>query len=673
AQEWAKDLINESLRIFDSLALRDKAAEARVELSWCYYREGAFNEARVVLREVLGGLTTADGESFVLASIRLADVERIMGRGSEALKILEGVEGDGLDRAGPSARGKFHSTRAGALESLGFQEGRPDLTDRALVELAAASFHFEAAGHARYLARVENNHGFLLIRLRRFEEAAPHLERARRLFVKLKEEASVAQVDETRARSLLALGRNAEAERLLRVSVRTLEKGDDRSLLADALIALGVAQVRLGRLGEASAAFERATGIYDLLGDGASCGRALLDIVEEIGDGLRADELRDLYLNADRMLAGSEHAETLARLRACARRLIRADGGRREAGGAGPNYIYASPKSEAVLNETREIARGSGAVLISGETGTGKELLARMVHLWSGRRGRFVAVNCATLCDSLFESQLFGHRKGSFTDALADHAGLAREADGGTLYLDEVGELSAANQAKLLRFIDSGEFCTLGNAVPEHVDVRIVSATNHDLRERAARGLFRRDLFYRLAALQIVLPPLRERSEDIPALARHFIAEVGLHYGRRVTFTDESVEAMSLLPLPGNARELRALVERTFITAPDGAVVTAGSVEIVARRDGFKATLASPWEGCSFEEEVCTYEGRLIRLALESAGGSVTRAARLLNVSHQRLAHILKTRHKTLLPVRTPVRRRRVSLIPAAKRTKADR
>ena len=673
AQDRAKDLITESLRIFDDLAMGDKSAEAKVELSWCYFREGAFDEARVLLTETLGSLSTPDGELHVLASLRLADVERITGRGSEALKILEGVGQAALASAGDSVRGKFHSTRAGVLELLGFDDGRPELTDRALVELAAASYHFEAAGHVRYLARVENNLGFLLVRLRRFEEAEPPLARARRLFVSLREEASVAQVDETRARALLALGRNAAAERLLRTTVRALEKGEDRSLLADALVALGVAQTRLGRNAEAGAAYARAAGIADLLGDGESCGRALLTIVDEIGDGLRPVELREFYLRADQMLAGTNHAETLSRLRACARRLIRSDGGGRKRGASEPHFIYASAKSEAVLRETREIARGSGPVLISGETGTGKELLAQLIHRWSGRPGRFVAVNCATLCDSLLGSQLFGHRKGSFTDALSDHSGLACEADGGTLYLDEVGELSAANQAMLLRFIDSGELYSLGSSIPERVDARIVSATNLDLRARVARGLFRRDLFFRLAAFQLVLPPLRERSEDIPPLARHFIADAGRRYGRKVKFTPESIEAMSSLKLPGNARELRALVERTYITATDGAEVTAESVETIALRDGFRAGLASPWEGCSLEDEVRAFEGKLIRLALESAGGSITRAARLLNVTHQGLAYTLQSRHQDLLAARKPPRRRGLSLIPAAKKVKSAR
>lgn len=673
AQEAAKDLINESLRVFDGLARPEKVAEARTELAWCYFREGAFEEARVLLRETLDDLAPADGELYVLASVRLADVERVKGQGAEALRLLEGIEPAALCGAGHSARGKFHSTRAGVLEMMGFAARRADLTDRALVELAAASFHFEAAGHVRYCARVENNLGFLLFRLRRFEEAETHLARARRLFASLREEASVAQVDETRGRALLALGRNADAERLLRSSARALEAGDDRSLLSDTLVALGVAQSRLGRAAEADASFRRASALADLLGDGEACGRALLCVVEEIGEGLRGDELREFYLRADRLLDGSEHAETLSRLRACARRLITGAAETRAGDDDARGFVYASPKSEAVLREAREIARGAGALLISGETGTGKELLARLVHRWSGRRGRFVAVNCAALCEGLFESQLFGHLKGSFTDALADTRGLAREADGGTLYLDEVGELGHASQAKLLRFIDSGEFYMLGSSSPDSVNARIVAATNHDLRERVARGLFRRDLFYRLAAFQIALPPLRERSEDIPALARHFIAEIGRRYDKRVTFAEGSVEAMSRLPLPGNARELRALVERTFITAEDGAVVTPEAVEAVAMRGGSRASLAAPWEGCSLEDDVRAYEGRLIRLALDSAKGSVTRAARLLNITHQGLAYILKGRHQNLLPARRPARARRASVIPAEYKGKPGR
>ncbi|MDQ1559188.1 MAG: two-component system, NtrC family, response regulator AtoC, partial [Pyrinomonadaceae bacterium] len=264
-----------------------------------------------------------------------------------------------------------------------------------------------------------------------------------------------------------------------------------------------------------------------------------------------------------------------------------------------------------------------------------------------------------------------GHKKGSFTDAAEDYAGTALEAEGGTLFLDEIGELSLAHQAKLLRLIDHGEIYPIGSALPVRVNVRIIAATNHDLRQRVSRGLFRADLFYRLNTFHLELPPLRERPEDIPALAGHFIAEARKRYHKQLNFTPESLAAMSRLPLRGNARELRILIERTFITTPEETVITAAAVETVAHRQTNKSNFAAAWSGCSLEEEVRAYERNLIRLALDSAGGSITRAARLLNVTHQGLAYIVNGRHNDLLALRKPTRTRRVSLMRPENKVKS--
>jgi transcriptional regulator with GAF, ATPase, and Fis domain len=662
AQDAAKDLICESLRLFESLPDDAGAARARAELAWCYFREGALDETRVLLREAMGRLPQGD-ELSLTASIRLADVERAAGNYEEALRVL--------DQAGPevaacpsdSLKGKFHSTRAGVLEAQGFRGGTREQTDRALIELAAASFHFERAGHLRYKGRVENNLGFLLYRLGRYEEAETHLGRARRLFVSLREEASVAQVDETRARALLARGRRAEAERVLTTAVRALERRDEQGLLLEALVSLGAAQQLLGRGDSAAESFARAAELGRILCDDHAAGRALLTVLEESLPGLKQEELRGLYLRADGLLEGADSAETLARLRQCARRLIAPPASRPGAESRAPVFVHDSAESESLLGEARCVAASDSPVLLTGETGTGKEVLARLIHEWSGRAGRFVAVNCAALCESLFESQVFGHRRGSFTDAVFDYAGLAREAEGGTLYLDEVGELSPANQAKLLRLVGHGEVSQLGSSGVGSADVRILAATNRPLGPKVAGGLFRPDLYYRLTAFQLFLPPLRERTADIPALARHFASEFSRRYQKRVAFAPDSFEAMARLPLAGNARELRSLIERTFLTSAEGAVVTAAQVEAAALRQGGSADLSEPWQGCSLDEEVRVFEGRLIRAALEEAKGSLTRAARLLGVTHQGLAYILKGRHKDLLPARKPARRRRVSII----------
>jgi transcriptional regulator with PAS, ATPase and Fis domain len=269
-----------------------------------------------------------------------------------------------------------------------------------------------------------------------------------------------------------------------------------------------------------------------------------------------------------------------------------------------------------------------------------------MIHEWSGRGGAFVPVNCGALTETLAESQIFGHLKGSFTDAVTDHAGVVRQAAGGTLFLDEIAELSPGNQSKLLRLIERGEIHTLGAPVPEQVDVRIIAATNLDLRLQVKQKKFRGDL---LQTFHLVIPPLRERPEDIPPLAEQFIKLIQATIGKRVVFTPEAIEAMKSLPLKGNARELRALIERTIIVASDGEVITAQAVEAVALRKTQGANFHQPWIDCSMWEEVRLYEAKLIKQALEMGSGSVVRAAELLGISHQSLSAMLNKRHKDLL------------------------
>ena len=323
-----------------------------------------------------------------------------------------------------------------------------------------------------------------------------------------------------------------------------------------------------------------------------------------------------------------------------------------------------------LLRAANRIASAPNPVLITGETGTGKELLAHLIHQWSGRSGEFVALNCAALTETLIESQLFGHRKGSFTDAVSDYPGAVVQARGGTLFLDEIGELSASNQGKLLRLIEYGEVHSIGASGPEQVDVRIVAATNSNLKEEVARKLFREDLYYRLQTFHLEIPPLRERPDDIPILAEHFIKEAFARHGQRVTFAPEAIEAMSQLRLKGNVRELRALIERTVLIAPQGATITREAVETLVMRQKQTAGLADVWAGCSLDEEVLLYERTLIQMALKAGQGQVTKAARLLGISHQRLSSILQGRHKDLLTVRTPVKRRRHSIIKHHERSK---
>lgn len=662
AQEIAKNLISESIDLFESTGETAKAAEGQTELAYCYWREGAFDEARIMLSKAISRIDNAEVDLRALALLRSAIVEITATRLNEALHILADAASIFEASSNDALKGKFYNTLANTLETLGFAEGRKDYTDRALIEYAAASFHFERAGHTSYRAYVENNLGFLLYRVGRIKEAHEHLDRARRLFVSLKDGGSIAQVDETRARTFIAEGRHVEAEKVVRSAIRILEQGDEHALLAEALTTHGTALAQLAKHKLARFTLQRAIEVAHQAGDLDGAGLAALTMIEELGDNLTRDELRIIYERADQLLANSQNSKTLSRLRACARRILFTDDRRSEESIA-PIFLYASEKIANLLRDAMRIATTRSAVLITGETGTGKELLARMIHDWSGRAGEFVPINCSALTDTLIESQLFGHMKGSFTDAIADYLGAVRQAAGGTLLLDEIGELSTGNQAKILRLIENGEIHTIGAPAPDYVDVRIIAATNRNLKEQVKKGRFRSDLLYRLQTFHLEIPPLRERPEDITILAKHFIKDVLNQYSRQVTFTVEAIEAMRQLPLKGNVRELRSLIERTILIASNGATITAKAIETVALRQTQMVSFADPWANFQFDEEVLRYEANLIKLAFEAARGSVTRAARLLGIPHQRLSAMLRQRHKNLQFTNRTARERRRSII----------
>jgi DNA-binding NtrC family response regulator len=667
SQEIAKDLISESAALFEELHEEEKACEARTNLAICYWREGAFDEARVILNNVLTRLDGKGSTEEIRALINLALIEKVTHRYNDSLSILINAAPLLKSVDNHALKGRFHNQLAGVLKTLGAAERRSDYIDRALVEYAAASFHFGEADNLRYRARVENNLGFLFLTNGRYAEAHEHLDRARRLFVSLKDRGSIAQVDDTRARAFLQEGRAAEAERVVRAAVRTLEEGGEQALLAEALTTWGMALARMEKRQEARATLERAIEAAESAGHSEGAGLAVLTLLEEVSGQLGLEERRALYERADELLTHAQHPGILARLRRAARETLSHTTSTEQPKleeGSLLKFVYASDEMAAILRRANRIATTSQPLLITGETGTGKELLARLVHEWSGRAGEFVVVNCGALSEGMFESELFGHRQGSFKDALEDYPGLIRQAAGGTLLLDEVAELSPGAQAKLLRVIERGEVQTIGASLPEVVDVRIIAASRQDIKQSVARGSFRPDLFYRLEAFHVEIPPLRERAEDTEALAKHFIGEALRNSSRRVTFTPEAVAALRRLPLEGNARQLRFLIERTVMTADDATVITAEAVETAGLRRAPMVSFANPWEGFSLKDEVRRFEARFIELALKEAKGKVSQAARLLGFRHhESLASLLETKHRDLLAARIPATPRRRSII----------
>jgi two-component system response regulator HydG len=235
--------------------------------------------------------------------------------------------------------------------------------------------------------------------------------------------------------------------------------------------------------------------------------------------------------------------------------------------------IAQSPAMQTVLDLVERVAPTDATLLVQGESGTGKEVIAKAVHHASPRSARaFVAVNCGAVPETLLESELFGYMRGAFTGAAVSKLGLFEEADGGTLFLDEIAEMPASLQVKLLRALQSGEVRRLGATQATTIDVRVIAATNGDLATRISQGTFREDLFYRLNVIQVVLPPLRERREDIPALAEHFLARSGGKLGRELRLSPPALERILRYPWPGNVRELENAMERAAILARSDAV-----------------------------------------------------------------------------------------------------
>jgi CheY-like chemotaxis protein len=330
AQETAKNLLTASIAIFERLRATNSVAEAQIEIAYCYWREGAFDEGRVLLREALDDLPGSEIELRAKALLRIGIIDWSANRYEDALKIL--TEAAPLFNLveNQCLKGSFHNQFAIVLRNVGAAENREDYVDRALIEYAAAAYHFQEAGHIRYQACVENNLAFLFWKVQRFEDAHEHLDRAQILFARLKDYLNGALVDETRARVLLSEGRVVESEKAARRAVRTLENGDEPSWLPEALTSLGIALARLRRFDEARSALERAIDGAQQVGNMESAGNAALIMIEELGREISDSDLLSTLERAEVLLEDTHETPIIRRLAKCARRVA--------------SLIYASPR-----------------------------------------------------------------------------------------------------------------------------------------------------------------------------------------------------------------------------------------------------------------------------------------------------------------------------------------
>jgi DNA-binding NtrC family response regulator len=350
---------------------------------------------------------------------------------------------------------------------------------------------------------------------------------------------------------------------------------------------------------------------------------------------VNATRLKTILANAAR-----QH-DTAIELEVARRRL-------RETGVLG-RLVGGSMAMREIFALIEQIAPSNVPVLITGESGTGKELVARTLHDLSPRKTRpFVAVNCAAIPETLIESEIFGHEKGAFTGAVERRAGCFELASGGTLLLDEIGEMPPGTQAKLLRVLEERKFRRLGARAEQEIDVRVLAATNRDPQKAVDEGTLRADLYYRLNVFNILMPPLRQHMEDLPAMAEAMLAEMNQKHGRRVSGMTASLqERLMAYSWPGNGRELRNTIERAVILCPDGAPLDAGHLP-----KGFGENAVAPAaDGDAIEIHVGSTvheaERRLILRTLEAAGQNKTRAAEILGVSLKTLHNKLKEYGKT--------------------------
>lgn len=310
------------------------------------------------------------------------------------------------------------------------------------------------------------------------------------------------------------------------------------------------------------------------------------------------------------------------------------------------SIVGASPQMREIIELVTTVASTPSSVLVEGQSGTGKELIARALHYLGDRRNEpFGTVNCAAIPETLLEAELFGYRKGSFTDAIRDKKGRFEEADGGTLFLDEIGDMSLALQAKILRVLQEKEFQKIGQEEPITVDVRIISATNKNLAREIAAGRFREDLYYRVNVINIKLPTLAERIEDLPLLVNFFLRKFNFEMGKHITaVSDEAMALLTAHPWPGNVRELENVIERAVILTKGHTIEAelirkslAGPGPPQPGLDGFIETFLQGKD--SYTGAVEAFERTLIQKALQRSGGALSKAAHELNISRHALRY----------------------------------
>ncbi|HWW15621.1 MAG TPA: sigma-54 dependent transcriptional regulator [Candidatus Dormibacteraeota bacterium] len=375
--------------------------------------------------------------------------------------------------------------------------------------------------------------------------------------------------------------------------------------------------------------------LEELKGQGVTAPVVMMSGQADIEKAVRATRLGALDflekpISTEKLLLTVENALKLQRLESENRQLKQRLGKH--------EIVWQGAAMQRVMAQVERVAASETRVCILGETGTGKELMARTIHERSSRAGGvFVTLNCAAVPAELIESELFGHEKGSFTGAAGRHIGKFEQADHGTIFLDEIGDMPLAMQAKLLRVLEEGEVERIGGDKPVSVDVRVVVATHRDLEARVREEKFRSDLFHRIYVYPLVLPPLRDRREDIPLLVGHFAAQVSAQNGwKTIPFSPEALAALQSHTWPGNVRELRNMVERLMLLATDGQVDLA-TVEMAMPKGGVGVAVSSVFSSGALAGRVDAFEREVILAELKRSNSNVSLAAKSLGLERSHL------------------------------------
>jgi tetratricopeptide (TPR) repeat protein len=650
AQARAKRLIAESIGYFEQAGMKRKVEEGHVELARCRHREGDFDGAGRLLWRALEALgDDGDGLRAKLVALLLASVvEDDMGRRVKAYDLLKDSAPLFSSSGSPLLLGRFYNNLGIIREKLGEESGREEYLEAALIDHAGACGLFEEGGAHRLLAQSENNCALLLIRLKRFDDAARRLERSLRLFGQLGDAGHEADVKETWAQLHLAQRRYAEAERYAKEAVSDLEGGERQAVLVDALTTLGTAQAESGplRFSDAWKTFARAVAVAEKAGALGKAGLAALTAVEKLGGGLTFKDAGNIYVRACSFLEGVQSARTQKRqieagLKIIKDRLARDYAGRGpteqagEVAAAGALFAFAAPGPSGDRTP----------MLIKGDSAGARRLRARREHEQSERRGRFVAVNCAALeKNRSYEPESFARR--------------ARRASGGTLFLDEVQELSGERRRQLWCLLTQGVIGTTGPQ-PQRVDVRIIAGTSCDLSAEVMRDGFPVGLYERLCGYGPQNALSAEDFQELRALAGCLIKNEVEHSdpgGKKMP----GVAGLSRVPAAHAVEAITLLLtSASDAAASQGgrAPGPGGATAVAAAR--FEALEAAGDGGYGeFKECARRIEHELLRKALIAAEGHITVAARLLNINRRRLDYMLNNEYPDLNVLRAPCSRR---------------